>query len=166
VDVPTPLDLDHPRWEERLRERAKEAGKLDRPWAIDYFVFPKGEWTEMPPFVVGRTTWDNYLIHDALSRGFAVVDSTKAVLAVHQSHAVSGATTMKLAEISVNRSLHDASFGRTTDAQWRLTPRMLRPAWDLTRLQRKLEVFFKQHPSVLPVRIEKTARRLIRKLSR
>jgi hypothetical protein len=163
VRIDEPLDFEDSAWEERLRSRARSDGRLDLPWAIDYFVFPKGMWLSLPPFRVGRTTWDNYLIDDARKRKIAVVDTTKSVLAVHQSHDFSHITDAsgsqpKGADQAFNSSLHDANRGRTSDANWRMTPRLLRPAWDLTRLQRVLEVFFKKHPRLLPRRIADLAR--------
>src|SRR5688500_4037016 len=39
----------------------------------------------MPPFVVGRARFDNWLVWRARTRG-PVIDATAAVVAVHQSH--------------------------------------------------------------------------------
>jgi hypothetical protein len=155
VRIDEPLNFSDPRWEERLRQRARAEGHMDLPWAIDYFVFPKGMWPELPPFRVGRTAWDNYLIDDARKRKIAVIDTTKSVLAVHQSHDLShivdaGVWERKGSDQAFNSSLHDTNRGRTSDANWRMTPRFLRPAWDLTRLQRLMEIFFKKHPRLLP----------------
>lgn len=171
VDVPAPLDFDDPSWEERLKEHAHANGVLDIRPAIDYFVFPRGQWEQLPPFAVGRTTWDNYLIHDARKRRIAVVDATPSVLAVHQSHDLghvidAGVSLRKGIEEAANRSFHDAFWGWTTDANWRLTPRLLRPAWDVTRLYRKLQIFFRLHPRLLPRWAETAGRRLLRAFSR
>ena len=55
------------------------------PTAIDYFVFTAGLFDPLPPFVVGRARFDNWLVWQARQRG-AVVDATRAVVAVHQRH--------------------------------------------------------------------------------
>ncbi len=73
-------------WEADFRGRVQERGKLDRPTAIDYFVFRRGMWGEIPPFAIGRTAFDNWLIYRARSLHIPVVDVTQGVLAVHQNH--------------------------------------------------------------------------------
>jgi hypothetical protein len=59
---------------------------LHPPSGIDYFVFRRGLWREIPPFAVGRTMWDNWLIYSARARRVPVVDATASVMAVHQNH--------------------------------------------------------------------------------
>jgi hypothetical protein len=53
---------------------------------LDYFLFPKGMIKKMPPFVVGRAGWDNWLIYDTRKRGIPVINATAAIAAVHQDH--------------------------------------------------------------------------------
>ena len=53
---------------------------------MDYFVFPKGMITEMPPFIVGRRGWDNWLVYHIRLRGIPVIDATGTVHAIHQNH--------------------------------------------------------------------------------
>ncbi|HEV8353896.1 MAG TPA: hypothetical protein VGR24_06835 [bacterium] len=75
-----------PHWQSALDALARHRGRLD-PWiAADYFVFPRGQFTDVPPFALGRTVWDNWLIYAARAARIAVVDATAAVLAVHQRH--------------------------------------------------------------------------------
>ena len=54
--------------------------------ALDYFVFTKGLWPDMPELALGRTAWDNWLAARPLADGVPVVDATPAVMAVHQNH--------------------------------------------------------------------------------
>jgi hypothetical protein len=68
-----------------LRRRALEGGRSRGPTAIDYFVFTAGLFDPLPPFVVGRARFDNWLVWRARERG-PVVDATRAVVAVHQRH--------------------------------------------------------------------------------
>jgi len=75
-----------PTWQDALDAVARRRGRLD-PWiAADYFVFRRGEFSDVPPFALGRTVWDNWLIYAARAARIAVVDATAAVLAVHQRH--------------------------------------------------------------------------------
>ena len=54
--------------------------------AIDYFLFSKGLYGGIPPFAVGRIAFDNWLVWRARDLGALVVDASKDVHAVHQSH--------------------------------------------------------------------------------
>jgi hypothetical protein len=71
---------------DRLRGRALAEGRLRGYAALDYFVFPKGLFDPLPPFLIGRACFDNWLVWRARSRGHAVVDATPSVVAIHQSH--------------------------------------------------------------------------------
>lgn len=84
LDAVEPAELDDP---VRLSERARRDGVLRGPDWIDYFVLDRdGPLTELPPFVIGRPRWDNWLIHRARSLRIPVVDATQAITAIHQSH--------------------------------------------------------------------------------
>lgn len=69
----------------RLRRRALEDGRLRGPAAIDWFVFPDHLFKGLPPFLVGRAAFDNWLIWKARQHG-PVIDATDAVTAIHQPH--------------------------------------------------------------------------------
>lgn len=68
-----------------LRRFALDEGELRGVAAIDYFVFPVGLFDPLPPFVVGRAGYDNWLLWRARQVG-PVIDATAAVTAVHQRH--------------------------------------------------------------------------------
>jgi hypothetical protein len=55
---------------------------------LDFFVWNKTflKFEEAPNLVYGRTSWDNWLPWYARSRGCLLVDITKGVTIVHQSH--------------------------------------------------------------------------------
>lgn len=87
MTIDNPLEIDVGRnWEASLRLKSGESGGLDRPSAIDYFVFHKGLFGCLPPFAVGRPPYDHWLVARALEVGVPVVDATDAVMAVHQRH--------------------------------------------------------------------------------
>lgn len=79
------LDFNCPDWDQRLRTWGKERGK-DTPLAADYFIFPRGFYRDIPPLVLGRLCFDNWLIWKARHSHSPVVDLSPVVLAVHQSH--------------------------------------------------------------------------------
>jgi hypothetical protein len=70
----------------QLRSEALQEGRLRGYAALDYFVFPRGLFDPLPPFLIGRAGFDNWLVWRARSRGHAVVDTTPSVVAIHQSH--------------------------------------------------------------------------------
>jgi hypothetical protein len=117
-------------WEPRLRELPQRRRGAD---AIDYFVFSRGLYDDMPPFAIGRTAFDNWLIWKARERGATVVDATAAVRTVHQDHDYAHAGSLPQIrvgpEAARNQELaggKDRFFSRF-DATHRLTHRGLRP---------------------------------------
>ena len=53
---------------------------------IDYFVFRKGMYKNLPDFVVGRWAWDNWLIWKARRNMLPVIDGTEVIRVIHQNH--------------------------------------------------------------------------------
>lgn len=78
--------LNEPAVRGQLRQRALTSGRLRGYAALDYFVFPKNEFGTMPPFLIGRACFDNWLVWRVRELGDAVVDTTPTVVAIHQSH--------------------------------------------------------------------------------
>lgn len=73
-------------WQRRVKQAVTTQGKLHAPTGLDYFVFPRGSWERLPPFALGRTVWDNYLVYSARARRVPVIDATRVFTAVHQNH--------------------------------------------------------------------------------
>jgi len=86
LDITRLWDFDDPAWEAKLRTALSTSGSLHAHTGVDYYVFPTGLWGELPPFAVGRTTYDNWLIWRARSLGVPVIDATRVVTCVHQNH--------------------------------------------------------------------------------
>lgn len=87
LDISEPLDFSSPSWETELRARARREGRMRPSNWIDYFLFSRGLYRDsVPPFAVGRTAWDNWLVYHARRSNATVIDATSAVLAVHQNH--------------------------------------------------------------------------------
>ncbi|MGC2332172.1 MAG: glycosyltransferase family A protein [Candidatus Acidiferrales bacterium] len=85
MDITEPLPFDDG-WEEKLKARVATEGRLRSHGAVDYFVFPRGMFGEIPPFAIGRTLWDQWLIYRAASQDVPVIDLTEMVQVVHQNH--------------------------------------------------------------------------------
>ena len=87
VDIHNPWPFDRSTWQTELRDFAARTGKTRPPNWIDYFAFSRGLYgPDLPPFAIGRTHWDDWLVWKVLTSGKPVVDATPVVLAVHQNH--------------------------------------------------------------------------------
>src|SRR5579872_5436680 len=86
LDVTEALEFEVPNWDCIVRDSALIANRQCASNWIDYFAFTKGFAQQVPPFAIGRTRWDNWLIWHARSMGYPVVDASKSVMAIHQSH--------------------------------------------------------------------------------
>ena len=84
--VEGPVNFDEPNWQRRVRDEALRAGKKQLPGAVDYFVFSRGLYSQMPPLVIGRVYWDHWLVWKARSMKVPVIDASADVLAIHQNH--------------------------------------------------------------------------------
>jgi len=74
------------KWVDDLEKKVRNQGKLHDPTAIDYFVFPRGIFTDIPPFAIGRAGWDNWMVYHAIKQGWTVIDITPSVIVIHQEH--------------------------------------------------------------------------------
>lgn len=86
LDVDEVLDFSGPDWEIDLKKRMFRNGKLNCHMAIDYFVFRRDFWGELPPFALGRRAFDNWLLYRAREKGAELIDGTRVINAVHQNH--------------------------------------------------------------------------------
>lgn len=135
-------------WSVALREEARLRGVLHPPEGSDYFVFPRHGFPDLPPFALGRSGWDNWMIYRARCLHWPVIDATAAVSVIHQNHDYShlpgGQSHHRLPESVENLRL---AGGRRTvftlrDADWQLTRAGLRTSpWTLRRALRRLETY-------------------------
>jgi hypothetical protein len=86
TDITDPIDFSTGNWAERARALAVGQNRRQSQDWIDYFVFTRGLYLEIPPLVIGRVGWDNWLVWKARSEGAPVVDASDAVVAIHQNH--------------------------------------------------------------------------------
>jgi hypothetical protein len=86
TEIAAPCDFSNPDWPTRIRELALQTNKQRKPDWIDYFVFSRGLFGDLPPLVVGRVYWDNWAVWKALQMKRPVVDVSLVVKAVHQNH--------------------------------------------------------------------------------
>jgi hypothetical protein len=86
AEITRPRDFANPDWQKQIRNVALLTGKQRPPDWIDYFLFSRGLFADLPPLVVGRVHWDNWMVWKALQLKKPVVDVSRAVVAVHQNH--------------------------------------------------------------------------------
>lgn len=135
-----------PGWESVLRRKLERNGNLHPAAGSDYFVFPTGLLRGLPPFALGRAGWDNWMIYAGRRMRIPVVDATRTITAIHQSHDYGhlegGTPHYRLPESDQNVRL---AGGRQmiftlADASWRLDQGGLRKlAWLETGIGRRVE---------------------------
>jgi hypothetical protein len=82
-----PIDFSQPHWDAPIRSMALTANQRRPPQWIDFFAFSRDLYSiKIPPFVIGRPGWDNWLVWFARSSGVAVLDISQVAMAVHQNH--------------------------------------------------------------------------------
>lgn len=86
LDVRRSIDFAAPNWRRQLWRCVEQSGRRHPPDGMDYFLFPRGCFADIPPFAVGRPGWDNWLIYHARSRGIPVIDASRTIRVVHQKH--------------------------------------------------------------------------------
>ena len=86
IETAVPSSSGNRDWEPLLHRQVLQKGQRRGPEWIDYFVFARGLYKDLPPFVVGRVVWDNWLVWKALASNHSVIDASSAVRAVHQNH--------------------------------------------------------------------------------
>jgi hypothetical protein len=86
IDQRDPLEFTEG-WQDRLLARAHGVEGERKPvnW-IDYFMFTRGLFPELPPFAIGRPGYDPWLIWRAADLGADVIDATPYLTAIHQRH--------------------------------------------------------------------------------
>jgi hypothetical protein len=86
AEITRPRDFASPDWQKHLRNFVLLTGKQRGPDWIDYFVFSRGLFLDLPRLVVGRVFWDNWLVWKALDLRKPVVNASRFIVAVHQNH--------------------------------------------------------------------------------
>ncbi len=161
LDVSGPIEFEEG-WEQVLKGRVAQRGKLVPHFFIDYFVFPKGILGEILPFAIGRPAWDNWMIHRAKSLNLPVVDLTKSVTVVHQEHDYShhpegwkGAMKGEESKRNIELAGEVAHVHSLLDADYCLTAgglRRRRPPYHIPfYLYRTLVILSASHPSLKPI---------------
>jgi len=88
IDLPVEnlIDFQDKASVEQLEHRLPTEGKPATIVCKDYFIFPKGLFSDLPKFAVGRGNWDNWMVHTAKQRDIPVINLSQTLSAVHQEH--------------------------------------------------------------------------------
>jgi len=164
LDLKEPLDYSNPGWEAQLRTRLANEGRLHGLGGIDYFLFRRGTYLDIPSFAIGRTAWDNWLIYKTRALRLPVIDATEVVTIVHQNHDFAHITTIKGdagqadrkgIEGIRNRELLGSNYHAFTllDATYRLTPAGLKPTMTMSirYLVHRILRLPEMHPRLIPL---------------
>ena len=84
MDIASEIDFENSLWYKSLGEKLNY--KLHESTAMDYFLFTKGYWSQIPPFVIGRAGWDNGMINMAINENRTIIDATYNIRVLHQNH--------------------------------------------------------------------------------
>lgn len=84
MDITEEIDFNSS-WISNLRQSVRDKGVRNHT-GIDYFLFPRTTYHEIPNFVIGRPSWDNWMIYQAHKKGWIAVEATESVMVVHQNH--------------------------------------------------------------------------------
>jgi hypothetical protein len=87
LDVRDAWPFERTEWRRDLRELGVRSGKVRPASWIDYFVFTRGLYgNDVPPFALGRTKWDDWLVWKILDSKKPVIDISNVVRVYHQNH--------------------------------------------------------------------------------
>ena len=145
ADILEPWDFSQADWDQKLEKFVSDRGSLLDETGIDYFVFRRGLYRDMPALVIGRIWWDHWLIWRARSLGIPVVDATRVVKAVHQNHdyayhPAGAAGVWRDDQAQANCELAGGKWHLYTidDSNYRLTPKGIeRKLWHLVAPYRR-----------------------------
>ncbi len=163
ADVGEPLDF--AQGGAKLRAWARAHGKYDPGRGSDYFVFRRETDFGLPPFAVGRPSWDNWMMGRARQLHLPLIDMTPSVLVIHQNHDYAHVATgrdggVEGPEAEANRRLGVAQTGlaragyyhHVANATHLLTPNGLRRALSRRHIRARIEEFVYMRPIAAPVR--------------
>lgn len=88
LPVESPIDFAGD-WEAGLRARLDSHGEPGRITAIDMFLYRGDFWGRVPPMVIGRAGYDNFLVYYCRREQVPVVDMTGHATIIHQKHGYS-----------------------------------------------------------------------------
>ncbi|CAD5961728.1 Putative glycosyl transferase [Planktothrix tepida] len=133
LDITDSIDYNNPNWEQNLRDRLHQAGTFSGVGALDYFVFPKPLFSQLPEFAIGRAGWDNWMVGEGLKQNIPVINASQIITAIHQNHDYHHLPGHRLEAFQGTEAQHNQIFlqnhfaGNSADATIYLTPLSANP---------------------------------------
>ena len=129
VALNEPLDFEDSDWMRQVTDRLMFTGSIHSVSGKDWFAFARPLRLEIPPLLIGRAGWDNWLLDTAIKMGIPVIDATSVVSCTHPhhdySHLVGGLQEAHIdgAEAMHNKKLANVptNKGRISEATWVMT---------------------------------------------
>jgi len=130
LDVKELIPYEDQNWERNLKNKVKRSGKLHSAAGIDYFIFRRDSFKNLPTLIVGRVGWDNWLLAEARKRKMLIIDATDMILAIHQNHDDDKKRKIGPEALHNISLIKNSIYGFTIeDADWRLTKDGLKKRW-------------------------------------
>jgi hypothetical protein len=142
-NIPVNKLLSPERWEQEITETSELYGCWDQSNAIDFFLFSRNLYDNIPPLVVGHMGWDNWLLWRAHEQGAMIIDGSMQSALYHPIHGYSSDGTGLLmrsqgAQAIENRRLTEGKTTNLNDATSHVLQDSTIQALD-TQKQRKLK---------------------------
>ena len=142
-------------------ELDKKCGRLHPPTAGDLLIFPKKFLKNVPPFIIGRAMYDNWIYYQSRIQNVPLIDATPLIIIIHQNHEYNtpgwnwkNTTSKQHTEFLHNLKLAGGYAYTFTlqDATHKLTTSGLKSI-SLTKkqLMRKIYTFPALHPQLVPI---------------
>lgn len=137
-------------WQGKLKEKLIHEGKRSSlEFAMDYFIFPRQCFIEIPDFAIGRSGWDNWMVYTARKKGWKVIDVSEAIVVGHENHDYShlpgGKPPYRLPETLENIRLAGGKYHLFLrhDVNWIMDKNLnlSRPKMTWKRFWREFEIF-------------------------
>jgi hypothetical protein len=78
-----------------IKNYVKQNFKRQNKWGVDYFIFKKENFISIPDFLIGRTSWDNWILNKLKKKKFKLIDCTSIIECFHQNHNYSHIKSIK-----------------------------------------------------------------------
>lgn len=120
IEIKKVLNFASDSWEKDLHLLRTQTGILNSESAMDYFVFLRGMYTDIPPLAIGRLRWDNWLVWRARSKFIPIVDATATITIIHQNHDYVPGTIQLIGEQRLGSGNHEGFTGtsRRFNGRW------------------------------------------------
>tara|TARA_B100001250_G_C19817562_1_gene799595 strand:+ start:8253 stop:9125 length:873 start_codon:yes stop_codon:yes gene_type:complete len=86
MDVNYLIDFNNYKEQNSFWEEARKNSIKHGCTGIDYFIFRRFQWRNIPDFAIGRPGYDNWLLWNARRHLIHVIDATEDIMVVHQNH--------------------------------------------------------------------------------